>query len=689
MANNKLVTVDMLALNNDKIKTWAGAADAQVLADAKEHAQGLVDGINNGAVAENAAAIETLGQNVADLKTDLEKADTDLGERMDEIQSDLETHTHDYDSITNKPFEVITSKDSTVLYDGTITGRNLKFSIHEYSNGYKAIVTLDGQEYESVVTFDSGLYKIIFGDYAIEQTVAEGSTWIEGVTGTHNLKVEMVKETCVLPESVIPETFAKKDYVENALRTKADNYHTHSLKDILEVDSESIDNISYEKEFTSDKEWSYTFANTDELDLRDYASSSDIIVTINDETYVGKYSNGEYPTISLYNNGFDNDYAYYIKQNDDGTISLNGDGVAQGETFAIKIETFTNDKCTIPEEYLSEEIARVSYVDSKLSEQGTSIDGIETDIENIETNVGSVDDLATANKTLVGAINEVKNAVAAGGTAAAITIDTNTTTSGALKSYTIKQGETTVGTIDIPKDMVVQSGEVVTNPAGQAAGTYIKLVLANVTEPLFINVGTLVDIYKAKASATQVQIAIDSSTREISATIVAGSVGTTELADGAVTTAKIADGNITLAKLSTGVQTSLGKADSAVQKVEVGATNGTIKVDGTEVGVAGLKSAAFAESSAFDDAGAAAAVQSKLDEEVARAKAAEEKALTDAKAYVNGIVGDSSTGITKDIEDLKGRVTEEETKSADFETRIAALEAVEYAVETDIDALWA
>ena len=188
---------------------------------------------------------------------------------------------------------------------------------------------------------------------------------------------------------------------------------------------------------------------------------------------------------------------------------------------------------------------------------------LQGEIDAVETDMGDVDTLSTTNKTVVGAINEVLAAVGTGGTASVVTVTTDVTTDGALKSYTIKQGETTVGVIDIPKDMVVEAGEVVTNPDGQPAGTYIKLVLANVAEPLYINVGTLVDIYKAKENATQVQLAIDPVTREISATIVAGSIGTTELADGAITTVKIADANVTLAKLYTSVQASLAKADAA------------------------------------------------------------------------------------------------------------------------------
>lgn len=213
----------------------------------------------------------------------------------------------------------------------------------------------------------------------------------------------------------------------------------------------------------------------------------------------------------------------------------------------------------------------------------TQVDGLaKGQVKTNKEAIGTLESLdTTAKSDLVTAINEVRNAVSAGGTAAAITMDTSTTTEGALKSYTIKQGDNTVGTIDIPKDMVVESGEVVVNPEGQAEGTYIKLKLANVEEPLYINVGTLVDIYKAKEGATHVQIDIDSSTREISAEIVDASIGTGKLADGAVTTVKIADNNVTKAKLSTELQTAIdqiGLNKSKLDEIQDSADANVIEV---------------------------------------------------------------------------------------------------------------
>ena len=297
---------------------------------------------------------------------------------------------------------------------------------------------------------------------------------------------------------------------------------------------------------------------------------------------------------------------------------------------------------------------------------------------NANQKLGDTEDLQTTNKAdLVSAINEVKNSVAVGGTAAVVTMTTDTTTEGALKSYTIFQGENKVGTIDIPKDMVVETGEVVVNPEGQAEGTYIKLVLANVAEPLFINVGTLVDIYKAAPNATQVQVTIDSSTREISAAIVAGSVGTTELADNAVVTAKIADGNVTKAKLSTAVQGSLDKADAAAPQTALDAE---------------VERATVAEAKALEDANAHTDAEVAKDRE--RLVALEEKftgegsvesqiedAVTETKGYADTKVGELAEGAVADntaaIEALEGV----------HATDKAALEAKDTELQGNIDTL--
>lgn len=304
---------------------------------------------------------------------------------------------------------------------------------------------------------------------------------------------------------------------------------------------------------------------------------------------------------------------------------------------------------------------------------------IDTAINGVREDMGNLEQLNTTHKdSLVNSINEVLAAVGAGGTAATVTIDTTTTTQGMAKSYTLKQGNATIGTIDIPKDMVVRSGAVEVDPEGQEKGTYIVLTLANATEDkIYVNVGKLVDIYSAKQSATQVQLSIDSATREISASIVAGSISSAELADNAIVTAKIANGNVTKEKLSTALQGSIDKADSALQKASIatGTANGTIAVGGEDVAVQGLGSAAYVNTDAFDDAGSA------------------NTALASAKSYADGLAKNYATaaqGAKADTAlqaaDIKESTENGKITIKDQDVAIHGLGSAAYAAASSFDA---
>lgn len=142
--------------------------------------------------------------------------------------------------------------------------------------------------------------------------------------------------------------------------------------------------------------------------------------------------------------------------------------------------------------------------------------------------------------------------------------------------------------INIPKDLVVSSGSVETFTSGALpdgvteAGTYIKLTLANSTKPLYINVSTLIEYVTGGSGENDaIQINVSSDTHKV--------------------TANVKNGSLTKQMLATDVVASLDKADTAVQTVVAGETNGTIKVDGTEIAVAGLKDAAFATVKSIND----------------------------------------------------------------------------------------
>lgn len=209
-------------------------------------------------------------------------------------------------------------------------------------------------------------------------------------------------------------------------------------------------------------------------------------------------------------------------------------------------------------------------------------------------------------------------------------------------------------------EIVVESGEIVVNPEGQEAGTYIKLVLANATnDAIYVNVGTLVDIYKTQANAAQIQLAIDSFTREISATVVAESITATELAANAVTTAKIADGNVTKAKLSTEVQASLDKADAALDAAKKYTDDAIGDVDlsgiATNTGDIDKLEASLAEGGATANA-------------IADAK----KAGADAQTAVSNLTNNEVAALRTDVDALKD-VEYVEITAADVEAMFAEL----------------
>ena len=172
-----------------------------------------------------------------------------------------------------------------------------------------------------------------------------------------------------------------------------------------------------------------------------------------------------------------------------------------------------------------------------------------------------------------------------------------------------KDGKNVGASINIPKDMVVKSGEVVTNPDETHTGTFLVLTLANATEDkIYINVADLIE-YVTSGSKTGDMVVIDVS------------------ADHKVT-ATITDGTVTKAKLAVEVQTSLGKADSAVQAADIieGTENGTISVKGTAVAVHGLQDAAYTTVKSLNDHA--------------------DNAATTAAAAVKGTDADADTAIT-------------------------------------------
>lgn len=172
-------------------------------------------------------------------------------------------------------------------------------------------------------------------------------------------------------------------------------------------------------------------------------------------------------------------------------------------------------------------------------------DNAQTAVDTLAGKVGTIPEDATAT-TVVGYVDEKIGKIPAQ-TDYTVTVTPSDVT-GVAKRYTIAQASTGLNVnIDIPKDMVVSSGRVVTNPDETHTGTFLELTLANATnDKVYINVSDLIE-YVTSGSKVGDMVVVDVS------------------ADHKVT-ATITDGTITKAKLATAVQTSLGKADTAIQQ---------------------------------------------------------------------------------------------------------------------------
>lgn len=188
-----------------------------------------------------------------------------------------------------------------------------------------------------------------------------------------------------------------------------------------------------------------------------------------------------------------------------------------------------------------------------------------------------------------------------------------------------KDGTNTGVAINIPKDMVVKSGTVETNPAGQTPGTYLVLVLANEAEDkIYINVGDLIEYVTAGDSPDGMVIVSVSDDHKVTATL--------------------GNASITEAKLAKEVTDKLAKAVSAVQSVTESTTNGNISVDGTDVPVHGLQDAAYATVASLNTTaqGYATAVQTAV--EGTAADGSDAATIAGAKKYADEKAAAAKTG---------------------------------------------
>lgn len=256
--------------------------------------------------------------------------------------------------------------------------------------------------------------------------------------------------------------------------------------------------------------------------------------------------------------------------------------------------------------------SEISALENSLSDVATS--GAAEDVEIADTGGYFTSD------NVEGALAELASAASGGVASKTVYLrDESSGQSSYAKVYKLYQGEnppegqthpaTLIGTINIPLDKVVRDGHIVTVtngvdsdgdtvPTGTVDGTYIKLTFQNVPTPAYINVQDLVDVYSGGTTA------------EATVNISAQNQITVSINE--ISGSKLTQGSVAKGKLDSGVQSSLGLADSAVQSVVEGSANGTISVDGTSVSVHGLGTAAYTSSTAYATAAQGAKADTAL-----------------------------------------------------------------------------
>lgn len=379
-----------------------------------------------------------------------------------------------------------------------------------------------------------------------------------------------------------------------------------------------------------------------------------------DTTGANEAAKGSY--IEIVGNGSKDSSTEVITRANARTLDWDGNEVLAGKLTVGTAPTNNMDVATK---------LYVDTLDNSLAAVAKSGDAEDVSYDNTDSGLTSTD--------VQGAIDELADA-SAGGVASKtvyITETAGTSQSAYSKRYGIYQGSTgsssspVVGEklcdIDIPKDMVVESGSVVDitfhdsklwdgnvdvteiikgsgTPTADDAGKYIKLQIANASaDVLYIKATDLVDIYTAQQNATQIQLAIDAN-NVISATVVAGSIGTTELAGSAVTTAKIADDAVTADKIAISAHSESQTAGADGLSLTVTTTDG--QVSGVSGAIAANTYDAYGAASAVQTAVIGTASDTASDNTIYGAKAYADDATEDLSDSIIGTSGDTASDNT-------------------------------------------
>lgn len=183
-------------------------------------------------------------------------------------------------------------------------------------------------------------------------------------------------------------------------------------------------------------------------------------------------------------------------------------------------------------------------------------------------------------------LDEIKNSVPS------YTIEKSAVSGEYAAVYQLKKNNEVVGVpINIPKDMVVESGTVVTDADETHKGTFIKLVLANsANDTIWIPVDSLIEYVTSGSTKGDMVVVAVSADHKVTATITDGTVTKAKLSaevqsvlnDVANKVDKVEGMSLTHNDFTDVLKSKLEGVSEAANKVEASSTNGSIKIDGVD-----------------------------------------------------------------------------------------------------------
>lgn len=248
--------------------------------------------------------------------------------------------------------------------------------------------------------------------------------------------------------------------------------------------------------------------------------------------------------------------------------------------------------------------------------------------------------------------------------------DTASNVNGASAHARINQAFAEIGTKLEAADQVVKSVDT-TADAGVA-------LVHDADGKLYVSVaeGAIEENNDAVVLGGQVYAAVEAAKTELADQISGKNV---EAEGDDYVSASAANNKVTVAA-TTKLSEAVAKAETAVQEVVTGATNGTIKVDGTEVAVAGLQDAAYATvasinatAKGYADAAQEAAegyadgLKSELDKTIEALGKEIDDVAGAAKTYsVVAVTGDELTALGANVKEAYKLVDEDSAKAGEY-----------------------